>query len=103
MTLETVRHIENDWITLSDGCRLAVRLWLPADAGAAPVPAILEYIPYRKRDFMRRRDERMHRWFAAPASPTASCTMSTWPRSRTMPWKSLPGLRGSPGAPAMWE
>jgi putative CocE/NonD family hydrolase len=61
---DTVRVIENDWITMSDGCRLAVRLWLPADAGAAPVPAILEYIPYRKRDFMRRRDESMHRWFA---------------------------------------
>ena len=26
-----------------------------------PVPAILEYIPYRKRDLMRARDEPMHR------------------------------------------
>lgn len=59
-----VRDTENAWITLSDGCRLAVRLWLPADAHRAPVPAILEYIPYRKRDFMRRRDEGMHAWFA---------------------------------------
>jgi putative CocE/NonD family hydrolase len=59
-----VREIENAWITLSDGCRVGVRLWLPADADGAPVPAILEYIPYRKRDFMRRRDEGMHRWFA---------------------------------------
>ena len=59
-----VREIENAWITLSDGCRLAVRMWLPAGKRTAPVPAILEYIPYRKRDFMRRRDEGMHRWFA---------------------------------------
>jgi len=59
-----VREIENAWITLSDGCRLALRLWLPEDAQLRPVPAILEYIPYRKRDFMRRRDEGMHRWFA---------------------------------------
>ena len=59
-----VDEIENAWITMSDGCRLAARLWLPADAGSVPVPAILEYIPYRKRDFMRRRDEGMHRWFA---------------------------------------
>jgi uncharacterized protein len=59
-----VRDIENAWITLSDGCRLAARLWMPADADSAPVPAILEYIPYRKRDFTRRRDEGMHRWFA---------------------------------------
>src|SRR5665213_3229387 len=61
----TPREIENAWITLSDGCRLAVRIWLPGDAESQPVPAILEYIPYRKRDFMRRRDESMHRWFAA--------------------------------------
>jgi uncharacterized protein len=58
-----VQDIENVWITLSDGCRLAARIWLPVEPGA-PVPGILEYIPYRKRDFMRRRDEGMHRWFA---------------------------------------
>ena len=28
-----VRDIENVWITLSDGCRLAARIWLP-DEGA---------------------------------------------------------------------
>jgi len=59
-----VREIENLWIPLSDGCRLAARLWLPDEQGRPKVPAILEYIPYRKRDFMRRRDEAMHRWFA---------------------------------------
>jgi uncharacterized protein len=59
-----VRDTENVWITLSDGCRLAARVWLPVDEPGVPVPAILEYIPYRKRDFMRRRDEGMHRWFA---------------------------------------
>ena len=59
-----VRDIENVWIPLSDGCKLAARIWLPEDALANPVPAILEYIPYRKRDFTRRRDESMHAWFA---------------------------------------
>jgi putative CocE/NonD family hydrolase len=59
-----VRDIENVWIALADGCRLAARIWLPEGEPTAPVPAILEYIPYRKRDFMRRRDEGMHRWFA---------------------------------------
>ena len=44
--------------------------WRPASGcpralEAAPVPAILEYLPYRKRDFTRRRDETMHPWFAA--------------------------------------
>ncbi len=59
-----VRDIENVWIILADGTRLAARVWLPADAEAAPVPAILEYIPYRKRDLTRARDEPMHHYFA---------------------------------------
>ena len=42
--------------------RLAGRLWLPE--GAGPVPVILEYLPYRKRDGTRARDERMHRYLA---------------------------------------
>ena len=33
----------------------------PGGRRGEPVPAILEYIPYRKRDFMRARDEPMHR------------------------------------------
>src|SRR5262245_38520257 len=49
---------------MSDGCRLAARLWMPHDALEHPVPAILEYIPYRKRDGTRRRDEPMHGYFA---------------------------------------
>ena len=59
-----VREIENLFITLADGTRLAARLWLPEDAETNPVPAILEYIPYRKRDFMRLRDEPMHHYYA---------------------------------------
>ncbi|HUO81230.1 MAG TPA: CocE/NonD family hydrolase [Gammaproteobacteria bacterium] len=59
-----VREIENVWIELADGCRLAARIWLPEDAEARPVPAILEYLPYRKRDFTRARDEPMHHYFA---------------------------------------
>ena len=51
-------------IVLSDGCRLSARVWMPKDAGANPVPAILEYIPYRKRDGTLPRDEMMHPYFA---------------------------------------
>jgi predicted acyl esterase len=40
-----IRRIDNAWIPLSDGVRLAARIWLPEDAEAAPVPAILEYLP----------------------------------------------------------
>ncbi len=59
-----VRDIENVWIPMPDGARLAARIWLPEDAERDPVPALLEYLPYRKRDFMRARDEPMHRYFA---------------------------------------
>ena len=59
-----VRHIENLWIPMSDGMRLAARVWLPEDAVTHPVPAIFEYIPYRKRDGVRLRDETMHPYFA---------------------------------------
>ncbi len=59
-----VREVENVFIPMPDGCRLAARLWLPEDAERAPVPALLEYIPYRKRDFMRARDEPMHHYLA---------------------------------------
>jgi hypothetical protein len=58
------RVIDNTWITLSDGCRLAAKLWLPPDAEANPVPAVLEYIPYRKRDHKAVRDAEIHGFFA---------------------------------------
>lgn len=51
------------FIPLPDGTRLAARLWRPAQGG--PVPAVLEYIPYRKRDNTLPRDETMHPWMAA--------------------------------------
>lgn len=50
---------------MPDGTQLVARIWLPDDAEADPVPAILEYIPYRRRDFTRARDESMHPFFAA--------------------------------------
>jgi putative CocE/NonD family hydrolase len=52
------------WITLSDGTRLAARLWLPEDALANPVPAILEYLPYRRRDGTAARDALTHPYLA---------------------------------------
>ncbi len=59
-----VREIETQWITLSDGARLAARLWLPTDAEREPVPAILEYLPYRRRDGTRDGDDERHAYFA---------------------------------------
>jgi uncharacterized protein len=51
-----VRTITTEWITLTDGCRLAARIWLPEDAEAAPVPAIFEFLPYRLNDGTAVRD-----------------------------------------------
>ena len=62
---DAIREVENVFIPMPDGARLAARLFMPVGAERRPVPAILEYIPYRKRDLMRARDEPIHRYFAA--------------------------------------
>ena len=59
-----VREIENTWIPMPDGVKLAARIWLPEDAEDDPVPAILEYLPYRKRDGTVERDHLTHPYFA---------------------------------------
>ncbi|MEP9373459.1 CocE/NonD family hydrolase [Mesorhizobium sp. KR1-2] len=59
-----VRTIPTEWITLSDGTRLAATIWLPEDVAENPVPAILEFLPYRRRDGTVLRDRQMHAYFA---------------------------------------
>ena len=59
-----VREIEHVWIPTSDGVRLSARIWLPDGAEISPVPAILEYIPYRKRDGTRGWDDPRHAYWA---------------------------------------
>jgi putative CocE/NonD family hydrolase len=59
-----IREIENTFIPLKDGTRLAARIWLPVDAETNAVPAILEYLPYRKRDGTCDRDALTHPYFA---------------------------------------
>jgi putative CocE/NonD family hydrolase len=51
-------------IVMSDGCRLSARVWMPVDADQNPVPAILEHLPYRKRDGTIARDCLTHPYFA---------------------------------------
>jgi uncharacterized protein len=63
-TARPPRVEETVWIELADGCRLAARLWLPAET-AGPVPAILEYLPYRRRDRHRGDDAILHPALAA--------------------------------------
>ena len=59
-----VKEIENLWIPLSDGTKLAARMWIPEDAEDDKVPALLEYLPYRKRDGTHVRDALTHPYFA---------------------------------------
>ena len=51
-------------IIMPDGCRLSARVWMPEDADQNPVPAILEHLPYRKRDGTTARDSLTHPYFA---------------------------------------
>jgi putative CocE/NonD family hydrolase len=51
-------------ILVSDGVRLAARIWRPAGSESTPVPGVLEYIPYRKRDLTSVRDSIHHPYLA---------------------------------------
>lgn len=51
-------------IPMPDGIELAATLYLPDDVAAAPVPALLEYLPYRKDDAMLARDHDLYAYMA---------------------------------------
>jgi putative CocE/NonD family hydrolase len=55
---------DNVRIPMRDGATLSARVWLPADAEANPVPALVEYLPYRKNDWTAVRDSQRHPWYA---------------------------------------
>ena len=53
-----VTEVPDVGIIMPDGCRLSARIWKPARS--TPVPAILEFLPYRKRDGTAARDALTH-------------------------------------------
>ncbi|NQV43612.1 MAG: CocE/NonD family hydrolase [Rhodospirillales bacterium] len=59
-----IRVIHHSLIPLSDGVTLSAMIWLPEDAEEHPVPAIMEYLAYRKRDGTSGRDALNHPYFA---------------------------------------
>ncbi|GAB3722020.1 CocE/NonD family hydrolase [Nocardiopsis nanhaiensis] len=59
-----VREDEYVLVPMSDGTRLAARVWRPVDSEETPVPAILEFIPYRRRDLTAQRDSIHHPYMA---------------------------------------
>ncbi|MCV3273012.1 CocE/NonD family hydrolase [Roseobacter sinensis] len=62
--LRDIEELPDHGLTLSDGTRLSARIWRPVDAADQPVPVVLEYLPYRKRDGTAARDALTHPWFA---------------------------------------
>jgi len=61
---QSIRVLRQAQIPLSDGDVLSARIWLPIDSSTDPVPAVLEYIPYRKDDMTAKRDDAIHPVFA---------------------------------------
>ena len=59
-----VKIIDNVWIPLSDGCKLAAKIFKPVSLSNKKIPAILEYIPYRKNDYTSVQDYAVHKYFA---------------------------------------
>ncbi|MCX7349828.1 MAG: peptidase S15, partial [Alphaproteobacteria bacterium] len=51
-------------IPAADGALLAARIWRPVGSETAPIPAILEFLPYRRRDGTAERDALTHPYFA---------------------------------------
>ena len=51
-------------IAMKDGVRLVARIWRPVDSNSDPVPAIFEFLPYRRRDGTPERDALTHPYFA---------------------------------------
>ncbi len=60
----SIRVLRQAQVPLSDGDVLSARIWLPMASSTAPVPAVLEYIPYRKDDMTAKRDDTIHPVFA---------------------------------------
>lgn len=51
-------------IPMPDGVRLAARIWRPQGSTTRPVPVILEFLPYRRRDGTAERDALTHPYLA---------------------------------------
>ena len=60
-----ILRVSHLWIPMPDGRRLAGRLWMPQGAESHPVPAIVEYHPYRKGDLSAAGDDARYSFLAA--------------------------------------
>ena len=58
---------------MPDGVNLSATIWLPDDAEKNPVPAVLEFIPYRRRDFTAAGDALHHPYIAGQGYAAVRC------------------------------
>ena len=58
---------------MPDGVNLSATIWLPEDAETNPVPAVLEFIPYRRRDFTAAGDALHHPYIAGQGFAAVRC------------------------------
>lgn len=71
---ETTR--EDVRIPMADGVELYARIWRPVTK--EPVPALLEYLPYRLTDWTAPRD-----WQRHPGTPGTATPRSAWTYAAT--------------------
>lgn len=70
-----IKCTEHLWVLMPDGTRLGARLWQPESRTDESLPAILEYIPYRKDDYSAIRDSNTIAWFASRGYATLRVDM----------------------------
>ena len=63
-TMLSIDDIATEWVEMDDGCQIAMRIWRPTNAHEVPVPAIMEMIPYRRRDGTAAADATRHPYIA---------------------------------------
>lgn len=85
-------------VPLPDGTRLGARIRRPASSDDEPVPAVLEFIPYRTGDFTAPRDWCTTRTWRATATPASAstCVAAASPKgfSPTSTWSRSCGTAG---------
>lgn len=99
-------------IPLKDGTRLYARIWRPLTG--EPVPALLEYVPYRLTDWTAPRDYQRHPWYAGHGYASVRVDVRGHGNSEGLPGDAydtteaadgvevVDWLADSPGARAGW-
>lgn len=83
-------------IPLPDGTRLYARVWRPLTD--EPVPALLEYLPYRLTDWTAPRDAQRHPWYAGHGYASVRVDVRGHGNSEGRPADGYSGTEAADGA-----